>query len=203
MKTILPLISLLLVLALSPVQAGLLYLSPSSQHVHVGELVSVDVLVDGLSDSDEIVAGWDIQLLFSGLILQANNLEFALSNYTFDPDWDAIYDSDLQANSVKSFMTSFLLDDELFDLQTGPVLLFTLTFEALTDGFSWVTFGADPNFERNVVGRDGLSLPLSVQGACISVGQGNCATSIPEPASISLFAGLLLMPWFRKRLSRR
>ncbi|MEN3158487.1 hypothetical protein ABC502_08915 [Alkalimonas sp. NCh-2] len=198
MKTILSMMSLLLVLALSPVQAGLLYLSPSSQHVNVGELVSIDVLVDGLSDSNEIVSGWDIQLLFSGLILQANNLEFALPYYTFDPDWDALYDSELQANSVNSFMTSFLLDDELFDLQTEPLILFTLTFEALTDGFSWVTFGADPNFERNVVGRDGLSLDLSVQGACISVGQGNCSVRVPEPASLALFTPLFLLLFRRK-----
>lgn len=175
-----------------PAKAALIYISPVQQQVAVTDTVSVDVFVSGLAG--EVVSGWELLLLFDDSVLQATDVFFDLANFTDDPLFDALYDFNIVGGGVSSFLVSFLDDVDLALKQTEPVRLFTVNFLALTDGFSLINFGSDPDFERNVVGRAGISLPLDVRGACIGVGQGQCAVGVPAPATLWLFALALLLP---------
>ena len=171
-KFLLP-VMLALLLAAAPAKAALIYISPVQQQVAVADTVSIDVFVSGLAG--EIVSGWDLSLLFDDSILQATDVFFDLANFTDDPILDAIYDATITGGEIGSFLVSFLTDLDLTLKQTEPVRLFSVSFLALTDGVSLISFGTDPDFALNVAGRDGLSLDLSARGACIGVGQGYAA----------------------------
>ncbi|MEH8017608.1 hypothetical protein MN202_10200 [Rheinheimera muenzenbergensis] len=198
-KFLLPAMLALLLVAV-PARAALIYISPVQQQVAVADTLSVDIYVSGLAG--EVVSGWDLLLLFDGSILQATDVFFDLANFADDPIADALYDATVSVGDVSTFMVSFLSDAELALRQTEPVRLFTVSFLALTDGVSLLNFGTDPDFELNVTGRDGLSLDLSARGACVGVGQGQCATDIPAPSTLWLFALAVLLPLSR-RFSRR
>lgn len=188
---------LALLLAAVPAKAAMIYLSPAQQQVAVADTLSVDVFVSGLAG--EIVSGWDLNLLFDNSILQATDVFFDLANFTEDPILDAIYDATISGGEIGSFLVSFLTDVELALKQTEPVRLFSVSFLALTDGVSLVNFGTDPDFALNVVGRDGVSLELVARGACIGVGQGQCAvTDVPAPATLWLFALAAVLPLSRR-----
>lgn len=194
-KFLLPLM-LALLLAAAPAKAALIYISPVQQQVAVADTVSIDVFVSGLAG--EIVSGWDLNLLFDDSILQATDVFFDLANFTDDPLFDAFYDFSFAGGEINSFLVSFLTDADLALKQTEPVRLFSVSFLALTDGVSLISFGTDPDFALNVVGRDGLSLDLSARGACIGVGQGQCAVDIPAPATLWLFAFAAVLPLSRR-----
>ena len=188
---------LALLLAAVPAKAAVIYLSPAQQQVAVADTLSVDVFVSGLAG--EIVSGWDLNLMFDSSILQATDVFFDLANFTEDPILDAIYDATIAGGEIGSFLVSFLTDAELALKQTEPVRLFSVSFLALTDGVSLVNFGTDPDFALNVVGRDGGSLDLVARGACIGVGQGQCAvTDVPAPATLWLFALAAVLPLIRR-----
>ncbi|MBU1310723.1 MAG: hypothetical protein KKE30_14475 [Gammaproteobacteria bacterium] len=194
-KFLLPAMLALLLVAV-PARAALIYISPVQQQVAVADTLSVDIFVSGLAG--EVVSGWDLLLLFDGSILQATDVFFDLANFADDPIADALYDATISVGEVSTFMVSFLSDAELALRQTEPVRLFSVSFLALTDGVSLLNFGTDPDFELNVTGRDGLSLDLSARGACVGVGQGQCATDIPAPSTLWLFALAVLLPLSRR-----
>lgn len=183
-------------LAALPAKAAMIYMSPAQQQGAVSDILSVDVFVSGLAG--EIVSGWDLLLLFDDSILQATDVFFDLANFTDDPLLDALYDFNITGGAVSSFMVSFLTDAELALKQTEPVRLFSVSFLALTDGVSLINFGSDTNFELNVVGADGISLDLMARGACIGVGQWQCAAEIPVPATLWLFALVAVLPFSRR-----
>ncbi len=196
MKTFLVSTLLMLTMMFMPARAALIYITPAQQQVEVGDTVWVDILVSDLAGN--IVSGWDLNLFYNSAILQATDVFFDLANFSEDPDWDALYDFELNDGDVGSFLVSFLFDDELALLQTEPVRLFSVSFLALTDGVSLLNFGLDPLFQLNVVGRNGASLPLVARGACIGVGQGQCAVDVPAPATLWLFAVAVLLPLSRR-----
>jgi hypothetical protein len=97
-------------------------------------------------------------------------------------------------NDVGVIGGSLLNDDDLALVQTEDSFTFlTFTWKAETDGALFLKFGADPDFERNVVGLNALSLDAQFLGACVAIGTGNCdIVPVPEPASYGL-AGLALL----------
>lgn len=183
---------LVILLAAVPSKAAVIYMYPAQQQVLVSDTFAVDVFVTGLNG--EFVSGWDLLILFDDNILEATDIFFELANFTDDPLLDAIYDFSISNGSISSFMTSFLTDEELALRQTEPVHLFSISFLALTDGVSLINFGSNPFFELNVLGADGNSLDLAARGACVGVGQGQCATDVPVPATLWLFALAALAP---------
>lgn len=199
MKNYLIPVMLALLVVATPVKAALIYISPAQQQVAVAETVTIDVFVSGLAG--EIVSGWDLTLLFDDSILEVIDVFFDLANFTDDPE-DVFYGYDVIGGNLESDLVSLLSDAEIELLQTEPVRLFSVNFLALTDGVSLLNFGTDPDFSRNVLGRGGISLPLDVRGACIGVGQGQCAVGVPAPATLWLFALALLLPVSR-RLTKR
>lgn len=198
-KFLLPLMLALLLVA-TPARAAFIYISPVQQQVAVADTLSVDIFVSGLAG--EVVSGWSLLFLFDDNILQATSVLFDLANFTDDPVLDALYDVTLSGGELSSFLVSYLTDAELALRQSEPVRLFSVSFLALTDGVSLLSFGTDPDFELNVTGRDGLSLELSARGACVGVGQGQCATDIPTPPTLWLFALAAFLPLSR-RFSRQ
>ena len=180
----------------SALAAPTLSILPGQQHIAVGGSASVDIVISGLNGVNEVVTAYDLDVAYNTGVLAAVSVTQYLSPFgsgntlsgaSFDP----------VAGTVGGDLTSLLTDNDEIDALQGDLLtLMTLRFNGLTDGVSFLNFGADPDTQRLVTGRlDSLGiagvLDLTYIGACISVGTGNCNT-VPEPGSYAL-AGLALL----------
>ena len=76
--------------------------------------------------------------------------------------------------------------------QADDLLLFRFVMAGAADGVTSFALGANPDFERNLLGLNFESLNVNVGSACIAVGTGSCDNRVPEPASFGL-AGLALL----------
>ena len=190
------------VLCALPASAAIVVtVSPSSQHVNVGDTVTINVSISGLGT--EILSAIDLDMLFNSGVLG-------------DPRSIAIVDTEFGATPADSFFDVFfglgdseirggslLLDDDLAAIQTdGGFQFLSYSFKALADGFSFLNYGPDLDFQRNFTGRNAAMLAVTVQGACVSVGQVTDCSRVPEPTSISL-AGLALLGVFATGALRR
>ena len=200
MKKLLTALGCAMALVALPASAITLSMTPSTQQTTVGGSASVDVVVSGLSAAGEIVSGWDINIGFDPAML--GNASVTFNDAPFGGVDFLGFDNVSTPGDVAAEGLSFLLDADLGLLQGDSLTLFSVSFEGLSDGFSLLSFGADPLFERNVVGRNAQSLALTVQGACIGVGTGSCAVNpVPAPATIALLGlGLFgLIPFYRRK----
>lgn len=188
------------ILSATPASAAIVVsFSPSSQHVNVGDVVTVDVNISGLGG--EILSAYDVNVLFNSTVLGGFQ-SISMNSAEFGGLPDLYFSGSFDTGNNGSIGGSLLLDDDLAAIQTDDTFTFlTFGFTALLDGVSSLTFGPDPDFERNVVGRDFLTLDASFGSACIAVGSGVCNT-VPEPASYSLF-GLALAGAFLPGALRR
>lgn len=173
--------------------------APSSMSVALGGPYTVDVNISGLGS--QIVSAFDLNIKYNPAIV-------GITGYTLGAGlggpWDSInasvppMDFGVQAYSLTLF------DDDIAAVQTDDAFtLMTLSFMGLADGVSALFFGNSPDFELNLVGRDGLSLEdVSFGRACIAVGQGDCSARVPEPKAYAL-VGLALacacVPGFLRR----
>jgi hypothetical protein len=185
-----------LVLAAPASGAILIRFNPSSSHIAVGDTVNVEMTISGLDD--EILSAFDINLLFNSLIL--NN--FAVTHDAvphFGGLGNSYFDTDFGAGNTGVIDGSLLLDDELLG-QAHACTVLSFSFQGLIDGFSLLGLGPDLDFERNFVGLNFASLTVDVGSACVSVGTGVCATSVPEPSMLSLLGlGLAGFAFMRRR----
>ncbi len=176
-------------LGASPAAAAIVVkFTPASQHVNVGDSVFVDVSISGLGD--EILSAFDLNFLYEGAVIgnstrmiDATSAQSQLgTNPTWAIDTTSLGNWGLQASATDS--------DAVMALnQANSFLLAQFSFSADADGVSQFTLGADIDFERNFVGLDAQTLNVTVEGACIAVGTGQC--QVPEPASF-LLVGLAL-----------
>lgn len=195
------LLALLLWGAAAPaVQAiPLLSITPNPASVAVGGSATLDVNVTGLAAAGEIVSAFDLDLSYNGALLDASAVDF---NYAlFGGSGSVLADFTDGAGLLQVFLSSELLDADLAALQGDVVRLFSFTLLGVGDGQSQVSFGADPDFERAVLGRDLALLDKTVAGACVAIGTGSCA-QVPEPPSAAL-AGIALLALLAARWKRR
>lgn len=179
-------------LSAAPASAITLTFTPSSQHVNIGDSVSVDVTLSGLGS--EILSAYDLNFLWDPSVLGwtvisvSDNLGTSLGiNTNGLPNGNSGFDN-----------SSLETDADLAASQPNDFLMFRFSFVATADGVTSFTLGLDPDFERNFVGLDALSLNVDVGSACIAVGTGSCA--VPEPGTLALLGlGVLGMGLSRRR----
>jgi hypothetical protein len=163
-------------------------MDPASQSVAVGDSIIVDVRISGLGA--DILSAFDLDVVFNtGLTTGGSasllDAEFGGASAGFDADASA-------PGVLKTVGYSLLSDDDLAAVQTdGAFTFLRMRWTAAADGALLLNFGASPDFARNVVGRDFLSLDATFAGACVAIGTGVC-NQVPEPGSFGL-AGLALL----------
>lgn len=180
-------------LAAIPVQAAVIVsMVPAVQSVAIGDQISVDIRISGLGS--EVLSAFDLNVLFNSALVDNGPGTQTISVFgaEFGPDFISSVSFSAGNNGVIGDAFPFP-DDDLAAVQTDDSFVFlTFTWKAAADGALVLNFGPDLDFERNVVGRDSMSLNASFQGACVAIGTGSCDNRVPEPASYGL-VGLALL----------
>lgn len=179
----------------TPARAIVISMDPLVSVVNEGDSFGVDIWVSGLERrQDEIVSAFDLDVLFRGSILGATG--FTFSSELGGPD-DVITGFSSSFGYADIFAVSFVEDDLLAAGQGNRVLLGQLWFDALREGVTLLSFGDDPQFGRNIVGRDALSLDPVLAIPSITV----VRASVPEPGTLALLGlGLLGLAICKRRL---
>ncbi len=174
--------------ASSAVAAIVVKFTPASQHVNVGDSVFVDVSISGLGD--EILSAFDLNFLYDGSVIGNSTRMIDATSAQFQLGTNPILALDTTSLGNWGLQGSATDSDAVMALnQANSFLLAQFSFSSDADGVSQFTLGGDMDFERNFVGLDAKTLNVSVEGACIAVGTGQC--QVPEPASFFL-VGLAL-----------
>jgi hypothetical protein len=162
------------------VAAVIVQFFPQDTHVAVGDSTQVEMRISGLDD--EILSSFDINLRFNPAIVGNTGVMDDFSSHLAPAFF---FDTELGPGDVDLVGFS-VAGDAALSGQANEFVVLTFTFQGLADGFSFVNLGLDPIFERNFVGLAAQSLAVTVIGACISVGTGECAQVVPEPSTLSL-----------------
>ena len=173
----------------------------SSQHVNVGDTVTIDVSISGLGA--DILSAYDINVIYSSAVLNisAGNAGATVAQlggaYGFPPSF--VFDTILPGNIG---MIAFAVADDatVAANQLDSFLLGSFIFAGLLDGVTTISLGTDLDFERSLVGAGALSLNALIGSVCIGVGTGQC--TVPEPTSYAL-VGLGLFAAFAPTALRR
>lgn len=178
-----------------PAEAVLITFDPLTSTVFEGDSFDVALRVSGLHDTslDEVVSGFDLDVLFDGSILTATSFAFGsdLGLVDLDPVFGNAGAS-FGFGLVDLYQFSFSSDDELASSQGDAVLLGLLRLTAAAAGQSSLAFDSDPLFGRNIVGRDFASLDVDVGNGRVDVLVR--PVSVPEPPTIALLgSGVLLL----------
>lgn len=191
---------------LAPVPAAaaiIVSFNPSSQHINVGDTTTVDVNISGLGA--EVLSAIDVDLLFNQAIIG----NFAVTHFVvpeFGGLGNSYFNTNFGSGRTEVIDGSLLSDPDLQAAQGDAFTILRFSFQGIADGFSLLQFGPDPDFERNFVGLNALSLQVDVGTACIAVGTGQCPSAVPEPSSLALFglvlAGALVPAALRRRRGR-
>ena len=189
-----------LVTAAQSAQAAIVVsLTPSSQHVNVGDTVTINASISGLGS--DLLATMDLDLLFNSAVL--GNPRAVVFNPAEFGGVDSFFDVFFNLGNTEVQGGSVLSDPDLAAVQTdGAFQFLSYSFTALADGTTNVNYGPDPVFERNFVGLGSNTLNLTIDGSCVSVGTGVCNV-VAEPSSFGLvglaLAGLVGPAALRRR----
>lgn len=172
--------ALMAVSAPSAEAAPLVFIQPTPQIVEVGDPVSIDVMISGLTES---VGGFDIDVAFDDSILTGD---------TFAVDPDGNFDSDLDVSFGFSadLVNIALVGDPAGDnLALNPFRLGTINFTAAALGNSLLTLTF--NDLSNESGEQ--LLDASSRGGIVCVVQSvtapvNCGRQVPEPGLLAMLS---------------
>ena len=159
-----------------------LEISPSSFDTTGLASVDVTVSVTGLTAANEIVSGYDFDILYDDALLSVASVVFAsLDGW---PSWGLDFDDTFGTLSVSDLS---LDDDMTLDaFQGDSVDLFTISFGVLGDGITDIVAAFDASIPTCVVGKN---------AECLNLG-----ASVPEPSIIALLGlGLAAMGFVRRR----
>ncbi|GBE10200.1 hypothetical protein BMS3Abin12_00762 [bacterium BMS3Abin12] len=172
--------------------APMLSLTPASQTVSNGSLVTVGLVVSGLSDfSAPSLSTFDVQIGYDPTILAAtggtigdpvNGDQLDLSGFGTINAIDTSI-----PGTTEPYEISFDFPSELDTLQLGSFALASLTFNALAPGTSPLTIASMVLGDSN-----GDPLAAQIQNANVTV--SSPSMSVPEPPTVLLIGlGLLVM----------
>ena len=178
-------------------------LQPVASTALVGDLISIDVFVSGLSSpepGDEIVSAFDLDVLYDPTILNATSISFGAALGIADVD--TFTSSIFSTGRIDFANVSLLLNDDLDLLQADSVLLASLTFSAIGIGSSLLAFDAQTSPGIDLVGRDPFArLPIDLAGTAL-VTVGERPIGVPEPGLLAPFALGLLGLGAARRIAR-
>lgn len=191
-KSLLALAAAAATLAAAPASAAIVVsMNPSVQSVAIGDSFSVEIRISGLGD--EILSYYDINVFFDATLAGGGQ---GITKFLAPFGGFAVFDDGgvtFESGNNGAVGGSLRDDNELAGTQADDFVFLRFSWTALADGALFLSFGPDPDFERNVVGRDALSLAATFQGACVAIGTGDCTTvPVPEPSTYAL-AGLALL----------
>lgn len=172
-----------------PASAISLEFQPTAQTVNVGDSVSVNVVISGLGNANQIVSAFDLDVIYNPGILTATGVTFGglLGDLSALPLPEAEADAVLSAGRIDFWELSWLSDAELRALpQPDSFSLATLTFKALGAGATSLEFDANTPPGIDVKGLDANKLTLDLVGLG-SVTVAGELNPVPTPATIWLF----------------
>lgn len=154
---------------------------PSSSTVQVGDLFGIDVVVSDLPSTD-VVSAYDLDIAFDESLLAFSSLTFG-TGLGLPPFGFA---TPLPGGILQASQVSLLFDSELLALQGGSLTLFTIEFEALASGTSFLSFlrGTD---DIKGIESDVPFIPSILDVAALP-GQVEVVESAAEPATGGLLA---------------
>jgi len=186
-----------------PASAGVVVsFAPSTSQIGIGDAVVINVSISGLGA--EILSLVDLNFMFSSTAATRSFTDFSSLRTAFNlgTPGDEYYEEDVDTPAEFGiFAQSWLDDGPLIAGQADSFLLGSFTMLGAFDGVTTISLGPDPDFQRLFVGKDHLSLDVSIGSACIGVGTGTC--SVPEPASYGLAGVALLAAGMAGRTRRR
>jgi MYXO-CTERM domain-containing protein len=197
-------LSLSLGLTASVASAGVIMkFSPATQHIEVGETVQVELRISGLDA--EVLSAFDLNFVYDASLLKfqqvttqgADEALAASSGVAPLIALDSVVDGNIGIQG-----TAFVDDATLAAGQADAFTLFRFDLLGLDNGSTSFTLGTDPDFERNIVGLNFLTLSdVVIEAACVAVGTGNCAngTALPEPGTAGLAMAALAAAVTRRR----
>jgi hypothetical protein len=151
--------------------------SPSLVSAGVGDSVGIDVVVSDLGA--DLVAAFDLDVLYDSSVLQATNVVFGV--HLGDPGlFEAFTDFNLATSGLVDFAELSLLDAaQLAALQTGSFALATLQFDVVGLGASTLAYRFDANNQLYAPTAEALEV-VAHDGSVVGV--------VPEPTAALLFA---------------
>jgi hypothetical protein len=197
-----------LLLPLGVSATPVLSITPATQSAGFGQTVSVAVVISGLNsvNPNQIVSNFDLNVLFdTALLSQVGTATFQAGTQLDSANGNDFFDTlGTLAGNAAGNAYSLADDSTLEALQGDSFTLFTIDLlTGSTDGAAILNFGADPNFERLLVGLGGFELQASYVGACIAIGDASCGQVVPEPTSYGLVGVALFAAGLASRPRRR
>lgn len=180
----------------APVHAApVLSLIPNVTTLSVGGTLNINLVMSGLDSAGEIVSGFDLDVFYNPAVLNAMVLDTQFAPWGVGANAPLVTQSFFGPGHVTFTLTAQQVDTILDGLQGDSVLLSSIVFQGVADGFSTIGYGLDPTTERSVLGRGFQPLTHDTTDTCVVVvatGQqnnrvaaanGGCVAQVPEPAS--------------------
>lgn len=189
------------VLRITPAAAISIDFIPANQTANVGDSLSVDVSISGLLAAGEIVSTFDLAVSYDSSVLFATGVSFGgfLDDMLFGGATFNGSDVTTTAGTVEFFELSFLTDDELALQQPDSFVLATLSFDAIAEGISPLSF-----LEGTIIGVPGLDVKGRNAAVLLNLNGGIgdvtvLANAVPEPATLwLLLSGIMVGGYFQR-----
>jgi hypothetical protein len=190
-------------------QAIAISFAPSAQTRLLGQTASVDIVVRDLAADQQVVSGYDLDVLYDASIL--NLLSVTFGSGLGAGTLDSIFGYVPGTGRIDLFETSFLTDSMLAALQGGnPLVLATLNFTGIGVGISPLIFDAqtapgilltgrlDPNSDPSFPAPTVLTVTAE-DGSITIINDGG---SVPEPGTLAmLLLGLAGIAGLRRKMN--